>query len=393
MGNLILFEYKKFLKKKKNIISLIIFSIIIIGYIILSSSLDIQKTKSMEDNYRFELNSAEEGLKSLKNKGEESNIPNLERITNEQKLVINLLESRQAAHAKGDWKTELDIQIKIDKKMLDSIQKGEIVSGENTQDIQERIEKNEILYSKNISPIIEENSMESYNFLRLVAADIFPMLLIIILLILAGDVISNENDEGTFKFLLIQPVSRVKIIVSKIIAVTSICLFVIFLILVIMFMVLGFKFGFGSPEYPIKYYTGNYASLFNASTGYELKFIDIKNFILYSIPLFVLLVISIISLGILISTIIQNSTASICTSVILFVGINIFGNQLNLFKKVAHMNPFTYSNIPSVLSGDLLMRFNNRNVIAINGIVVLLAFTIICAILSILFFRRRDITC
>lgn len=390
MINLILFEYKKFLKRKKNIISFSLFFILIVGYVIINNSIDQEKAKLVEKNYKLELDSAQDGLRNFQNRDD---IPDVEKIINEQKEIISFFEERQKAHTRGDWETELQMQIEIDKKILEGVRRGTIISGEDTPSIQERIQKNEILLSKNIKPIIEDNSMESYNFLKLIIKDIFPLMLVILILILAGDVVSNENDDGTFKFLLLQPISRSKIILSKILAISSICIFSIFLILAIMFISLGIKFGLGNPHYPIKYFTGSYITPFNAAVGYNFEFVDIRVFILSLIPILILFIIAIVTLGILISTIIPNSTAAICTGIIVAVGVNIFYNQLNIFKRFAHINPLIYSNICELLNGNLLMKFDNRNLTASNGIIVLLCFTLICIIVSLIFFRKRDITC
>lgn len=315
-------------------------------------------------------------------------------ILDNYKNEYALLENRLKARLSNDWKTELYYQIKLDKQLLSNIETGKVVSGENTGDLKERLKLNQILYKYNIKPIIEENSMTSYNFIRLASKEVLPMLSIIIILVLSADFVSSESDEGTFKFLLIQPISRKKILFSKIISSSLICVLTEFIILFAFFIVLGLINGFGSPFYPTEYYTGSLSLfLYNKNMIFTTKFIGVRKFIILALLLNLFFIVFIVSFGILISTIMQNNTGAICISIIIAISISIFNMQLKLFKSVSHLIPFTYSNSIDILNGNMISEFNNKSITYASGILILILFTLIFYFISCFIFEKKDITC
>lgn len=392
MGNLIAFEFKKFLSKKKNILTIFISAIFILIYIIANNSLNNIVEKSKINNYKAELQSAQDAFNRLNRDNDSGKIPQRELdLINELKGKIALLENMLNARSNNDWKGELSAQISLDKQLLADIKSGNAVSGENVNDIENRISINEILLEKNIKPMIVENSMTAYNFVRLAMQQMFPVLSIIITLLLSADFVSAESDEGTFKFLLIQPISRSKILFSKIIASALICILTMAMIMFGFFSALGLILGFGSPVYPTQFYTGSFSFLFHS--GFGIKLIGMKEIILMGLPLNILFVIFIASFGILMSTVFQNSATSISVSIMLASAANIFDSQLKLFKSISSLLPFTYGDAIDVLNGNMIGQFGNKNITFLTGIVVLVIFTIAFYSISCFIFKRKDIRC
>lgn len=396
MSQLIIIEMNKFIRKKKNIITIAMFAVLIGLYIFANLSLDNMITQSRLNSYKEELKSAQDSLNTLKAqyKDEKQNSNRLNKLIDETENKVGLLKEREVAANNSDWKKELEIQLKLDSQLIDDIQSGSVVSGENLIDVKKRIMKNQMLYDKNIQPINEDQSMTSYNFIRLASRDLLPILAIIIVLLLSSDIVSSESDEGTFKFLLVQPIPRYKILLAKIIAVSLLCLLSIFSIMLIFFIILGFIKGFGSPMYPTEYYTGSFSSFFyHANGNYTLQFIGIRKFILISLPLNILLIIFVTSMGMLLSTLIQNSTAAICTSIITFISFNIISTQLKLLSKISQFIPLTYCNLVKVLDGSFINELNNKNVTYLTAVIVFMIFTIGFNFISVIVFRKKDIVC
>jgi ABC-type transport system involved in multi-copper enzyme maturation permease subunit len=98
----------------------------------------------------------------------------------------------------------------------------------------------------------------AYNFIRIVFTDIMPIFMIFLIIVFSADSISGEADAGTCKLLLIQPIGRNRIVLSKILAYSIICLGFFAIILSVLFFGLGLLFGFGSADYPTLFYTGTY---------------------------------------------------------------------------------------------------------------------------------------
>lgn len=170
-----------------------------------------------------------------------------------------------------------------------------------------------------------------------------------------------------------------------------ICILIVAVIYSIFFFGLGLTKGFGSPYYPTPYYNGSFSSIFNSSKLYDITIIDIKTFVLYTIPLYILLIATVVAIAILISTLISSSTGALCLSVIVYVTFYIFNSQLRLFGRFAQFIPFTYSNIPSILDGTAMTQLGNSGITYINGVIILTLTTLLCYFLSLVLFRKKDI--
>ncbi|QAT38918.1 hypothetical protein EQM05_00820 [Clostridium sp. JN-9] len=397
VGTLVIFEFKKFFKRKKNLIGILLLIVFTFLYIILNNSIDSKRISSEKSSCDFAIESVTNALNSIKEEykndksGDTSKLNRMKIIIDSYENQLKLLNEESKAIASNDWKRKLSAQIKLDKAAALDISENRVVSGESLQEIQNRIDINEILLSKNIKPIYSDTSMTSYNFIILSSTSIMPLLLIIILFLLASDSVSSEVDEGTFKILLTQPISRSKVIFSKIISYSFICILLVAAVYLLFFIGLGLTKGFGSPYYPTAYYTGNFANIFAGNKSYNKIFIDARSFIFYIIPIYILLIITVVSMSILVSTLISNSTGAICFSVIVYTTYYIFSTQLKLFKGFAQFVPFTYSNIPSILNGASIAQLENPNITYTMGIVVLTITTFICCILSLTLFKKKDI--
>ncbi|WP_139902595.1 ABC transporter permease subunit [Clostridium thermarum] len=379
MYNLMLTEIRKFFCKRKNILTILGLCALLLIYVFANNSLDNLKTESKLSSYKEELKSSQDSLTTLKQTydSSKSDMKKLGMLIQRLEENIELMNERNSSALRGDWKTEIKNQIELDKNLLSDINLGNAISGEDTASIEKRIKKNQLLLDSNIEPVNEEASMTAYNFIRLAFRDVLPIVLIIFVLLLSSDVVSSESDEGTFKVLLTQPISRAKILFSKIIAISCIITIITFAILGLFFLALGFTKGSGNPNYPTEFANINFKSLFYGNNGSILQgFIGIGQFILLILPMQVLLVIFISSIGVLVSTIVQNSTVSISVAVIGAVSINILNNQLHFFKKVSHLIPLTYCNIVELLNGNLITKFNN-NVTYFNGVLIICSFAIV----------------
>lgn len=383
MKTLIAFEFNKFFKRKKNLIGLALFAVFIFSSIRLNNYSDKMISDTELPSCDNEIKSVQQALESSKSQYDKKISKNDPTASDEKEIIeyyennLNLLNEKRQAIKSGDWKTKLKISIQMDKTDLEGVKEG-TTFGPDPKKLQDRINLNELLLSKNIIPINDSCSMQAFNFLKLAGTDIISLYLIILLFLLTSDSVSNETDEGTFKLLLTQPLSRNKVILSKIISYTLICIASITVILFAFFLGLGFTKGFGSPYYPTAYYTGSFSSIFSSSASNKIIMIDVSRFLLYMLPLYLLIIIAISAMGVLISTLINNSTGAICTSIIVYVTFYIFSSQTKFLNDIAHFIPFTYTNILGILDGTVATKLENSSVTYINGIIVLLIFTIIC---------------
>lgn len=387
MKTLIFFEFKRFLRKKKSIISILTFTVIILLYVLINNNQENKKYNEELPRCEFEINSVQEGLNSVTvkynqnaNSDDQIMLSNLDKIKVSYEKQLKLLNEKRLSIINKDWKNKLSAEIQLDKDLLENIQQGNVVTGETTDIINNRINQNELLLNKNIEPIYLDCSMKSFNFLRLVGINLVPLILVILIIVLCADFVSNDIEEGTYKLLLIQPITRNKIMYSKIIASSIICIATVFTIFFLFFVGLTLTEGTGAHNYPIAYYS-----------GISTTFVDISKFDLYMIPLYIILIITIVAIAIMLSTIIGNNSSAISSAIVIYVALYIFSTQLHLLGKFAQFIPSTYSNIPILLDGTAGRTYNNNNITYLSGIIVLSIYTIICYIISLKTFKRKDI--
>lgn len=340
--------------------------------------------------------SLQQGINSVKS--ESHDFSDNVSFQNDRKNIIGKLEkqmelylSKKEAMENNEWREKLRIDLILDYMHLEGLEAGTIFGGEDPQIIKNRISKNEYLLHNDIEPMIEGYTMTAYNFIRTSFADIVPLLSIIFILLLSSDIVSNEIEGGSYKLLLTQPISRYKIIFSKIIANSSICILTIGFINMVFFIGLGIIKGFGDPDYPVQYYRANKVNALTLADTDFGGFIDIKTFVIYTLLFAILLITMIVAVAILVSTIINNSAGAISLSIILYLTFYIFISQLQVAKKIIHLIPFIYSNIPKLLSGSMIATYGNSNITYINGIIVLFLTTLFCYVLTCLIFKKKDI--
>lgn len=102
-----------------------------------------------------------------------------------------------------------------------------------------------------VAPILSLHEMTGFHFLYRFITTLFPIVVLIITFLLLSDSMSSEKDSGSYKFLLLQPVSRAKLIAVKIAAGMIYAAAVILAAVLCTFLITGCANGFGSPEYPV----------------------------------------------------------------------------------------------------------------------------------------------
>lgn len=108
--------------------------------------------------------------------------------------------------------------------------------------------------------MLRVNEMKGYNFLYRTFKDIFPIMSLIVILLMLADIMSTERDYGSYKFLLLQPMSRAKVLLGKLVAAVTSAWVVILVPIFICFLGVGLINGFGSLKYPVLKSTETYTT-------------------------------------------------------------------------------------------------------------------------------------
>ena len=217
---------------------------------------------------------------------------------------------------------------------------------------QEKLAYNESLENKEISRYIIENNIDLYktdtkgmleNFFNE-----YGIFIIVVIVMIAGTIVSEEFNKGTIKLLLVKPYSRLKILLSKYIT-TLIILGISLIAFIFMQLIVGgIVFGLDSLSTPVVQYN------FNTNQLVELNiFTYLIIQILTQLPMLILL----LTLAFALSTIFTNSALAITITLLGYMSpsiINILAIQYNveIMKYFVTMNwdlsPYLFGGLASM---------------------------------------------
>lgn len=468
MIQLIKFELKKMLKSRKNRIIFVIYCVLILAFVFskmdASANLKLETLKNsifLDDYYKLD-------TATYKNRAERFDAPLFHMYSNNAAVRSAYYNKKAELIRNGDVWAELNADIAHFESEIhfyrDDIQvlydSGTLLKGlpsrymdfpfrllfavqarENLLDYLEL--QRDFLTSLRDSEIrpMSQHEMTGFGFLYSVMDELLPPLALLLSLLMLSDVVSGEGDTGSFKFLLLQPIKRNKVLFSKMVASFVTILTILILPLLLVFLVLGTINGFGSAEYPVLYLDTSFSSLTappaapNADNAYlgrgfyrfvswerdtaflgmeymqgnfylgiskyaspngnfllfglpgeDLRLIPIGLFLLYSLIPLALYMIFTSSLALFLSTLSRSNRISIVVCALvgaLFAIISVPPESIDL---VSALIPLAYKNPVTLLSG-----LNATP--ALLGIVVMSAFSIMLQTLSAIIFNKRDIIC
>ncbi|MCI8501853.1 MAG: ABC transporter permease subunit [Oscillospiraceae bacterium] len=163
-----------------------------------------------------------------------------------------------------DWRISLVDQIQSDKTSLLAIEQVGTLNGEQQEQAkgyQERILMNEHRLEHNLKAVAGQVSFDSYaeiDFWTVMgSSNVLIGVVSMIVIIMAGSSIANEFSTGTIKFLLINPVKRWKIFLSKYVTIISMSVMLVLCFFFLNTFLSGILFGFGDIAAPYLYLSGD----------------------------------------------------------------------------------------------------------------------------------------
>ena len=203
----------------------------------------------------------------------------------------------------------------------------------------EKKEYNESLEKREISKYILDTKLDvnKENDIRGILENLFNeygLFIIVMVIMIAGTIVSEEFNKGTIKLLLVKPYSRSKILLAKFFTLLIMIAFSIIVVVGMELIVGGAIFGYDSLSVPVVQYN------FNTST---LETINIFAYmgisILTKLPIIILLA----TLAFAFSTIFTNSQVAIALPLLGYMGSQII-NQLVVMHNVKFMKFFVTLN-------------------------------------------------
>ena len=237
--------------------------------------------------------------------------------------------------------------------------------------------------AKTVLDFLTSNLKESFSFQgNLINGNLYAHIVMrslwvhipLLVILVTGDLVSGEYQSGTFRMLLIRPVSRFSIISSKFIA-GWIYVFLLVLFMAVLSLGLGYIF-LGSGDLLV---TNNTINIFNSD--------DVlwRFGLAYSFGLLSMLTVA--SLSILLSTLFDNSVTAILTSLAVVIVLT-FLSTFNI-PFINAIKPFLFT---TQMSGwDSFFSFDiDYNKIILQSVILILHI-LVFYLLSLYIFIRKDI--
>ena len=250
---------------------------------------------------------------------------------------------------------------------------------------QEKLEYNSYLEDQAESRYILETGIDIHNTNSLKGIlenfySQFGIFLIVVVVMIAGTIVSEEFNKGTIKLLLVKPYSRNKILMAKAITTLMMILFVIVVTLVMQILIGGIIFGFDSLSEPVVAYN------FNTNTMEEMNiFTNLGVQTLTQLPMIILLG----TLAFAISTLFTNSTLAITISLLGFMSASII-NQLAIGYDLQFMKYFVTMNWDlSIYANGALPYMEGMNMTM--SIIICVVYFLIMMIPTFIVFKKRNI--
>ncbi len=250
---------------------------------------------------------------------------------------------------------------------------------------QEKLEYNSYLEDQAESRYILETGKDIYNTNSLKGIlenfySQFGIFLIVVVVMIAGTIVSEEFNKGTIKLLLVKPYTRNKILMAKAITTLIMIIFIIVVTLVMQILIGGIIFGFDSLSEPVVAYN------FNTNTMEEMNiFASLGVQTLTQLPMIILLA----TLAFAISTLFTNSTLAITISLLGYMAASII-NQLAIGYDLQFMKYFVTMNWDlSIYANGALPYMEGMNMTM--SIIICVIYFLIMMIPTFIVFKKRNI--
>ena len=409
-------ELIKVLKRGKTWVVFGLFALAMIGFIFIakmeaknmtyqqSPQGQIEILNSSLDWKKDDLKHNEEYLKEIENnksvnKSEIEQIKESIKYTKEDiKSIENDIKEQEKLLVKGksDWKVTLKASNDNLKKNLEEA-KLTNSDKEYIYNLSSQIKKNNYFLDNNIEPIQDWGFYPSNIGIKIMK--IFGMIMLAAgIAVFMSDIVSGECTPATLKFLLVQPISRSKVILSKFIAIVITVVGMICGLEVVAFGVIGAITGFDAAKMPIELglkYKLNEQALINGyrqlevvkDSGYNST---MGNYVLESFLLQVLFIVACCAFIFMISALFKSTMITMAVSVIVSVAATALSMMSGKIGEYAHLIFLNYGNTPDVIEGSIATTYINPNFTPQLGVSLMVGTIIVSYIIANIVFSRRD---
>ncbi len=296
-----------------------------------------------------------------------------------------------------EWKKQLDEEIEYAKESIIRYEKyDDEWSKQYAMESKERLEQLTYLRDNNIKPLYGWE-YDAYNYMSSLMQFLGMAILVAGIAVFMSDIVSGECTPATLKFLLIQPVTRGKVLLSKFIAVTITVLTMILGAEIVGFLFVNITSGVNNSAYPVSIGTV-YEKIINADGTTILSKVVGSGHMGTNLELFTkamlfqaLFIITACAVIFMISTLIKSSMITMAISVVVTVFLTIGSYNLSALRKMAHLVFLNFGDSISVFTGSSAMMMQNQNMTVTNGVIVMIVTTLVAYLIAHINFSKKDI--
>lgn len=333
-----------------------------------------------------ELKSAEEMLKNLeeeqRNTEDKQELENIEESLEGAKIDLEVAKYRIDKNIKygNDYRNEALTTYQNESKNI-----GQMKNVNQELTYAEKREYHSSIEDKEVSKYIIENGVDinKSNDIRGILKNFFSeygLFIIVMVIMIAGTIVSEEFNKGTIKLLLVKPYSRNKILLAKFITMIIMIAFSIVAVVGMELIVGGIIFGFDSLSVPVLEYN------FNTNTLETINiFVYLGINLVTQLPIIILLA----TLAFAFSTIFTNSAVAIALPLLGYMGTEVI-NLLVVQYNVTFMKYFVTPNwdFSQYLFGNLPMM---EGMTAGFSASVCAIYFLIMIIITFIVFKKKNI--
>lgn len=355
------------------------------------------KLESAKYNLDY-INSEIEGLKEFK----DANPAYVESLNASKAEAEEKIKTYEEMVAKGVtsedlWKQELEENIANTESYLEETKDyDDEWSLQYREQSKAELEELKYLRDNNIRPLYNWE-YQGYGYMKNISQFLGMAILLCGIAVFMSDIVSGECTPATLKFLLVQPVTRGKVLFSKFIAVVITVLTMILGSEILGFLFIKLTGTIDGGNYPITIGTlyqtiinenGNATVSAISGTG---QMVTNSEFLIRGLLFQALFIFTGCTVIFMISTLIKSSMITMALSVISTVFITIGTMNIAALRKLSHFIFVNYGDALGVFTGETVMMYQNSNMSIKTGIIVMVVTSVVAYTIAHINFSRKDI--
>ncbi len=400
-------EFIKMFSKKKTYIIIGLYLVLSIGIAVIGENAEESYFKYKDSDYLIEniqnqINYEKEYKESMENESSIDSDEKKQIIQSSNEYIKSLedeIKQLESEKSEGyDWREDYKEQIVFMESSLKSLNSRDNLTKDDLSHIdylKQDIDRLNKMLSTNTSPD-DENLNSGINYLYNNLMIVTTAFLSFGLILFSSETVSGEYNPGTLKFLLIQPVTRIKVLLSKffVMALSSVTLIIgsqgLF------FIIVGLIKGFGKVNRPMLVGVEFEKVI---SSGYEMyqriagsgEYIPMWNYTVRMLILEIVFIITFTAFIFMVSTISKSSVVANTLCISILLGSTIINNLSASYKKLSHLIFLSFSNIDGIVSGSIIRDTGRMNFTPIMVVIVSTITTIAFILIALGVFKKRDL--